>query len=65
MSFYKDTLMFGYYIKNFNFDIKISYFKGTLIKHLEEHLLQGNMCRDDIMMYYTTVSIAFYDSHNK
>ncbi|KAK2141163.1 hypothetical protein LSH36_1150g00018 [Paralvinella palmiformis] len=27
---------------------------GTLIKHLEEHLLQGNMCRDDIMMYYTT-----------
>ncbi|XP_074640597.1 acetoacetyl-CoA synthetase-like [Tubulanus polymorphus] len=27
---------------------------GTLMKHLEEHMLQGNMNRDDIMMYYTT-----------
>lgn len=27
---------------------------GTLIKHLEEHVLQGNMTRDDIMLYYTT-----------
>lgn len=32
-------------------------FKGTLIKHLEEHVLQGNMTRDDIMLYYTTVSL--------
>ncbi|XP_013778132.1 acetoacetyl-CoA synthetase-like isoform X1 [Limulus polyphemus] len=27
---------------------------GTLIKHLEEHLLQGNMDRNDVIMYYTT-----------
>lgn len=29
---------------------------GTLMKHLEEHVLQGNINRDSIMMYYTTVS---------
>ncbi|KAK7087117.1 acetoacetyl-CoA synthetase-like [Littorina saxatilis] len=27
---------------------------GTLMKHLEEHLIQSNMDRDDIMLYYTT-----------
>ncbi|ESN93803.1 hypothetical protein HELRODRAFT_103160 [Helobdella robusta] len=27
---------------------------GTLLKHLEEHLLQGNMKEDDILMYFTT-----------
>lgn len=27
---------------------------GTLLKHLEEHVIQGNMTRDDIMLYYTT-----------
>jgi acetoacetyl-CoA synthetase len=27
---------------------------GTLLKHLEEHILQSNMTRDDIMLYYTT-----------
>ena len=31
-------------------------FQGTLIKHLEEHVLQGNLTSDDIMLYYTTVS---------
>lgn len=30
--------------------------QGTLIKHLEEHVLQGNMSRDDVMLYYTTVT---------
>ena len=32
------------------------YVQGTLLKHLEEHVVQGNMTRDDIMLYYTTVS---------
>ncbi|BFZ04719.1 hypothetical protein BsWGS_07758 [Bradybaena similaris] len=27
---------------------------GTLIKHLEEHVIQGNMDRSDILLYYTT-----------
>lgn len=27
---------------------------GTLMKHLEEHIIQGNMDRSDIMLYYTT-----------
>ena len=30
-------------------------FQGTLIKHLEEHVLQGNLTQDDVMLYYTTV----------
>lgn len=29
--------------------------KGTLIQHLKEHLLHGNMSREDIIIYYTTV----------
>ncbi|XP_052802032.1 acetoacetyl-CoA synthetase-like [Mya arenaria] len=28
---------------------------GTLMKHLEEHMVQGDLTRDDVMMYYTTV----------
>ncbi|KAL3856140.1 hypothetical protein ACJMK2_010930 [Sinanodonta woodiana] len=28
---------------------------GTLMKHLEEHLIQSDMERDDVMLYYTTV----------
>ncbi|XP_078599537.1 acetoacetyl-CoA synthetase-like [Branchiostoma floridae x Branchiostoma japonicum] len=27
---------------------------GTLIQHLKEHVIHGNMDRDDIMLYYTT-----------
>jgi len=27
---------------------------GTLMKHLEEHIVQGNMDRSDVMLYYTT-----------
>ncbi|XP_055957561.1 acetoacetyl-CoA synthetase isoform X1 [Patella vulgata] len=27
---------------------------GTLLKHLEEHRIQSDMTRDDIMLYYTT-----------
>ena len=27
---------------------------GTLIKHLEEHQIQGNRKPDDVLMYYTT-----------
>ncbi|ESO97329.1 hypothetical protein LOTGIDRAFT_187643 [Lottia gigantea] len=27
---------------------------GTLLKHVEEHIIQGDMTRDDIMLYYTT-----------
>lgn len=28
---------------------------GTLLKHLEEHVIQSDMERNDIMLYYTTV----------
>ncbi|KAJ8313031.1 hypothetical protein KUTeg_010404 [Tegillarca granosa] len=30
---------------------------GTLLKHMEEHIIQSDMARDDIMLYYTTVII--------
>ncbi|CAG2247060.1 AACS [Mytilus edulis] len=28
---------------------------GTLLKHMEEHVIQSDMDRDDVMLYYTTV----------
>lgn len=28
---------------------------GTLLKHLEEHVIQSDMTRDDVMLYYSTV----------
>lgn len=28
---------------------------GTLLKHLEEHIIQSNMGREDVFFYYTTV----------
>ncbi|XP_015754896.1 PREDICTED: acetoacetyl-CoA synthetase-like [Acropora digitifera] len=28
--------------------------RGTLIQHLKEHLLHGNMSRNDVIIYYTT-----------
>ena len=30
--------------------------QGSMMKHLEEHILQSNMTRNDVMLYYTTVS---------
>jgi len=30
--------------------------QGSMMKHLEEHILQSDMTRNDIMLYYTTVS---------
>lgn len=30
--------------------------QGTLIQHLKEHVLHGNMGSGDILLYYTTVS---------
>ena len=33
------------------------YLQGTLIQHLKEHLLHGNMNRQDVILYYTTVII--------
>lgn len=33
-----------------------AYLQGTLIQHLKEHLLHGNMNRQDVIFYYTTVS---------
>ncbi|XP_014664881.1 PREDICTED: acetoacetyl-CoA synthetase-like [Priapulus caudatus] len=30
---------------------------GTLIQHLKEHILHGNMTAADVMFYYTTVSL--------
>ena len=32
--------------------------QGTLIQHLKEHLLHGNMNNSDVIFYYTTVSVA-------
>lgn len=31
--------------------------QGTLIQHLKEHILHGNMTSSDIIFYYTTVSV--------
>ena len=28
---------------------------GTLMKHLEEHQIQGNRVKEDVLMYYTTI----------
>ena len=36
--------------------------QGTLMKHLEEHILQSDMTRDDVMLYYTTVGFAVHIS---
>ena len=30
--------------------------QGTLIQHLKEHILHGNMTSNDVIFYYTTVS---------
>jgi len=39
--------------------------QGTLIQHLKEHILHGNMCGRDVIFYYTTVSDAHTTpSHN-
>ena len=32
--------------------------QGTLIQHLKEHMLHGNMISSDILLYYTTVCPA-------
>lgn len=32
--------------------------QGTLIQHLKEHMLHGNMTSSDILLYYTTVCPA-------
>lgn len=34
----------------------IMYLQGTLIQHLKEHVLHGNMSRQDVIIYYTTVN---------
>lgn len=34
------------------------FFQGTLIQHLKEHILHGNMTSSDVIMYYTTASGA-------
>lgn len=36
---------------------KIYFLGGTLIQHLKEHILFGNMKESDIIFYYTTVRI--------
>lgn len=35
-----------------------SLLQGTLIQHLKEHMLHGNMTSSDILLYYTTVCPA-------
>jgi len=32
--------------------------QGTLLKHIEEHLLQSDLRQTDVIFYYTTVRIA-------
>lgn len=34
----------------------VSSLQGTLIQHMKEHVLHGNMASSDIILYYTTVS---------
>ena len=36
--------------------LTIAVFQGTLIQHLKEHILHGNLERKDRMLYYSTVS---------
>ena len=36
------------------------YLQGTLIQHLKEHLLHGNMNRQDVILYYSTVIIYLH-----
>ena len=36
------------------------YLQGTLIQHLKEHLLHGNMNSNDVIFYYTTVSVVCF-----
>lgn len=31
--------------------------QGTLIQHLKEHILHGNMTSGDVIIYYTTVGL--------
>jgi acetoacetyl-CoA synthetase len=31
---------------------------GTLMKHLEEHQIQGNRGPEDVLLYYTTVGMV-------
>ena len=40
--------------------LKPSSFQGTLIQHSKEHLLHGDMNRDDVFIYYTNVSWKDY-----
>ena len=35
--------------------LSVFFSKGTLMKHLEEHQIQGNRTSDDVLMYYTTI----------
>lgn len=42
-----------------NFFFHYGFFQGTLIQHLKEHILHGNMTSNDIIMYYTTASVAY------
>lgn len=35
--------------------IELPLFQGTLIQHLKEHVLHGNMKSSDVLLYYTTV----------
>ena len=32
-----------------------------MIQHLKEHMLQGNMVKDDVIFYYTTTGWMMYD----
>ena len=47
----------NYFFRRKNAKLYLSGFfsKGTLMKHLEEHQIQGNRTSDDVLMYYTTI----------
>lgn len=58
-----DKLVFGrlstvsFFLCKLN-SLLLFFFQGTLIQHLKEHILHGNMTSSDIIMYYTTASVA-------
>ena len=35
-------------------------FQGTLLQHLKEHMLHGDIRRRDVMLYYTTVHVTLF-----
>jgi len=50
---------FAFHLCELTFFFHCVFFQGTLIQHLKEHILHGNTTSSDIIMYYTTASVAY------